>query len=265
MRESFWWCGVPNASSSEEGDTMKKRIRRFFALAPFLAVAAGIMLAPTVALGDPVEYLRICDIVPQPGYFYLPGTDICVNTSTNSAVQNTNGGIWEWRSPDSQRASVAAYQPECQGGELVKVADITSSGLTLNAYSRLETAHYPLNLRPGQYIASVIYTGGFNFSSSIITIENLHQSFCMFYYSSDGGYVPFGCLDSSSPATANGTWAFASDLPIPAPDVDQIYLVGAFGQLSESTPSVITIQGKLSVSMCVMNMPGGRGFASQRP
>jgi len=244
---------------------MKKTMRRFLALAPFLAVAAGIVVAPSVVLGAPVEYVRVCDIVAQPGYFYLPGTDFCVNTATNDAVQNTSGGIWEWRSPDNARTSVPANQPECAGGELVKIADITSSGLTLNAYSRLETAHYPLHLRPGQYIASVIYTGGFNFSSTIISIQNLHQSFCMFYYSSDGGYVPFGCLDSSSPATANASWAFAPDLPIPPPDADQIYLVGAFGQLSESTPSVITIQGMLSVSMCVMNAPGGRGFASQRP
>jgi len=244
---------------------MKKRVRGFFGARAVLGGRGRNHACPHCGVGEPVEYVKVCDIVTQPGYFYLPGTDFCVNTSTNDAVELTGGGIWEWRSPDNPRTSVPAYQPECVGGELVKIADITSSGLTLNAYSRLETAHYPLNVRPGQYIASVIYTGGFNFSSTIITIQGLHQSFCMFYYSSDGGYVPFGCLDSSSPATANASWAFAPDLPIPPADVDQIYLVGAFGQLSESTPSVITIQGKLSVSMCLINAPGGRGFASQRP
>ena len=116
MRESFGWRGVPNGSSSEEGDAMKKRIRRLLALAPFLAVAGGIMLAPTVVLASPVEYVKVCDIVPQPGYFYLPGTDFCVNTSTNDAVVNTLGGIWEWRSPDNPRTAVPANQPECEGG-----------------------------------------------------------------------------------------------------------------------------------------------------
>jgi hypothetical protein len=230
---------------------MTEIIRKFLALAPPLMLAAGIMIAPSVLRAEPVEYVMVCNLY-GPGFLYIPGTDICLNSSTNDARELMSTSIpWRWRIPDSARTAVTEHSPECDG-ELVNFGNVTSANLILNSYSRLETStRYALNLKPGQYIASVIYSGGFNFSSNTIAINNLDQTFCMYYYSSDQGYLPIGCLDSSSPATANAKWAFTPDRPIPATDADQVYLLGAFGQLQQTSPASFQIQGTLSISMCL--------------
>jgi hypothetical protein len=245
-RESIMEAGL------KKGRKMTERTLRPLAIARPLMVAAGIMIATMVLHAEPVEYVRVCSLFGA-GFSYLPGTDICVNTSTNDAREETGGGVWRWRIPDNPRTSLQDRWRDCDG-ELVKFGEVTSSGLVLNSYSRLETStRYPLNLKPGQYISSIIYSGGFNFSSSTISINNLDQTFCMYYYSSDEAYLPLGCLDSSSPATANASWAFTPDRPIPPPDADQIYLLGAFGQLQQTSPPSFQIQGTLSISFCVKN------------
>jgi hypothetical protein len=132
-----------------------------------ITIAATVMLSTANAL--PVEYVRVCSLY-GPGFFYLPGTDTCVNFATNDARQSTAGGTWYWRIPNSPRTLAPTPQDACEDGKLVKFADITSSDLTQNSYSRYETnTHYTPTLKPGQYIASVLYKGGFTTTQSLVS------------------------------------------------------------------------------------------------
>jgi hypothetical protein len=80
--------------------------------------------------------------------------------------------------PHNPRTWTPTPQAACPNGQLVNFGSISVSELTLNAYSRYETKHYPLTLNNGQYIASILYKGGF--TGTIGT-----GNFCMFYYYND--------------------------------------------------------------------------------
>ena len=200
---------------------MIARIRGIFGVAwrlttvVAIAIGATVVLRPSTATAqaDPVEYVKVCSLYGA-GFFYLPGTDICVNFENNDARQVTpsylvsdlpacpspnkivsdatdsdctagtapvGGGsqtcevacvsgdwqimgdgstTWRWRIPNNPRTWVSTPQAGCKGGQLVKFGDITGSGLTQNSYDRYETTtHYPLKLKQGQFIASVLYQG----------------------------------------------------------------------------------------------------------
>lgn len=47
-----------------------------------LATLAGAALVPTRAAAVPVEYVRICEIPGEVGWYYVPGTDTCFNAVT---------------------------------------------------------------------------------------------------------------------------------------------------------------------------------------
>ena len=177
-----------------------------------ITIAATVMLRPSSA--NAVEYVKVCSLYAE-SFFYLPGTDICVDLATADARQAAatslvsdlpacpspatfvsdatdttctagnapvGGGAtlcavacvsgdwqitgkasddnWRWRIPNNPGTWVPNPQAGCQGGQLVKFGDITGSDLTENPYSRYETTtRYPLNLKRGQYIASVLYQG----------------------------------------------------------------------------------------------------------
>ena len=213
---------------------MRARIRGIFAAAAHLTVvvasAATVILRPSTANAT-VDYVKICSLFGA-GFFYLPGTDICVNFEYNDAREAAAGTeylvselpptcsspstlvvsddtdsdctagsapvgggstscevacvsgawkiigdgftTWRWRIPNNPRTWVRTPQDGCQGGQLVKFGDINSSNLTLNAQSRYETnKHYPLNLKPGQYIASVLYKGGFTVPRNGYSVSSL--------------------------------------------------------------------------------------------
>ena len=153
---------------------MRTRIRGIFkvtrplTLVVAITIGATVMLRPANAL--PVEYVRICSVYGLPGFSYLPGTDTCVNIATNDARQQTAGGTWRWRIPNNPQTWVPAPKNACEDGKLVKFGDITGGDLTLNPFSRFETnTHFPLNLKDGQYIASVLYKGGFTTTESLVS------------------------------------------------------------------------------------------------
>ena len=126
-----------------------------------ITIAAAVMLRPSTANAVPVQYLKICSLYAA-AFFYLPGTDFCVDLATDDAKVPTAGGTWRWRLPNNPRTWVETPKDACRGGQLVKFGDITGSGLTQNSHSRWETTtHYPLRLKRQQYIASVLYKGGF--------------------------------------------------------------------------------------------------------
>jgi len=138
-----------------------------------IAIAAAIILRAPTANAQSVQFVKICSLYGE-GFFYLPGTDICVDFSENDAREPTAAGEWRWRIPNNPRTWVPTPQQGCQGGQLVTFGNITSSGLTLNADSRFETiTRYPLNLKQGQYIASVLYKGGFVIPPPQFTVSDL--------------------------------------------------------------------------------------------
>ena len=58
-----------------------------------LAVIAVIGVGTLPAWAAPVEYVRVCDTYGA-GYFYIPGTDVCMNANTGATKQQTSNGIY---------------------------------------------------------------------------------------------------------------------------------------------------------------------------
>jgi hypothetical protein len=218
-----------------------------------ITIAAGVVVKPSVAKAQPVEYVKICQTYSS-GYYFDPGTDVCVDPDINDAREQTAGGTWGWRTPNNPRTWASTPQAACLGGQLVPFGSITSSGLTQNAYSRYETAHVPLKLKSGQYIASVIYKGGFTGVGT--------GNFCMFYYYNDPtngpSYTALGCIDTAAQANVPASLTFTPDTPIPPippATTDQIYLLGANGEYWDAA-SAADIQGTLSVWLCLQHASG---------
>src|SRR5262245_26263980 len=169
-------------------------------LAVVVAIAAAtVMLGPSTAWA-PVEYVKICSSFGA-GFYYIPGTDVCLNTATNDAREATG---WRWRIPNNPREWAQAPGKACHG-QLVQFGGITGDDLTENDYSRYETkVHPPLQLKPGQYIDSVLYKGGFTGVG--------RGNFCIYYYYEDPidtpNYVPLGCIDTAPQATVPATLVF---------------------------------------------------------
>jgi len=160
--------------------TAMTKIQRIFPSAWRLSAMATIAIVAVATVGsfidaqaDAVEYVQICPVYGA-DFFYVPQTDICLNVVQNDAREVTSGGTWRWRVPNNPRTYSSLPQNGCQnGGTLVKFADINSSGLGVNSHARFETKNrYALNLH-AQYIASVLYKGGFTIPSLTFAVANL--------------------------------------------------------------------------------------------
>lgn len=57
----------------------------------FVAVSALMFLA-TPASAEPVEYVRVCDAFGT-GFFYIPGTETCVNPDTGETRKDSENGV----------------------------------------------------------------------------------------------------------------------------------------------------------------------------
>jgi len=266
---------------------------------------AGIVISrPSCALAAPVQYVKICNLYGD-GFFYFPGTNICVNVATNDARQinvagsypvsqlpncpyqnvfvtdatdssctpgNTPVGAgtsscevacvgggwqftgndnatWQWRMPNNTRTLAPNLAGSCQGGQLVKFGDISSSDLSQNARLRWQTSTpFRLNLRQGQYIGSVLYEGGFTGVG--------RGNFCIYYANlANPVFPPLGCIDTSSQA---GVAIFSPDVSIPPSSITSPYLVGANGDDWKVT-SAADIQGTLSIWLCLQGGHGQNG------
>jgi hypothetical protein len=84
-------------------------IRATFA---FLALVAGMSFFYRSATAGPVEYVRVCD-ADGAGYFFIPGTDTCVNANnivtTQSAVGSNTATAYQGVAISS--ALVAPFMP----------------------------------------------------------------------------------------------------------------------------------------------------------
>ncbi len=287
------------------------KLRKRALAAVFPALVAAIMFA-TIMLGpdnaNAVQYVKICSLYGA-GYYYIPGTDICLNTETNDARQasvlqydvadlpacpspnvfvddatdnnctaggtplgdgtafcevacvggawqftgNNTIGSWDWRIPNNPRTWTQTSAGACPGGQLVKFGDIDNSGLFQNSFRRYQTTtQYPLNLKPGQYIASVLYKGGFTNVAG-------RGNFCLYYYDPASASIapnygivfpPLGCLDTSSQAGLPAISVFSPDVPAPPSTIGAPALIGANGD-DWKAMSAQDIQGALSIWLCI--------------
>ena len=51
----------------------------------------AVIVAGLPAVGAPVEYVKICSLYGA-GFFYVPGTDVCMNAVTGETRWQTSGG-----------------------------------------------------------------------------------------------------------------------------------------------------------------------------
>jgi hypothetical protein len=197
-------------------------------------------------------------------FFYIPGTDICLNPATNDARVQTPASTWRYRIPNNPRRWVSDPHDACHDGNLVKFGDITNAGLTLNAHDRYETTtHY--RLKPGRYVQSVLYKGGF--TGPGVGLGN----FCLFYHVNDPTLgplysFPLGCIDTAAQANLPETLVYSPDLPIPPATFNLGDILGANGDLwSVPQPLQSQIQGTLSIWLCLQDAPGsGSGHSDDR-
>ena len=236
--------------------TMNSRRALSVGLRTLTLAAFALALALPCSAGQPVEYVKVCSLYGA-GFNYLPGTDVCVNAATNDARVQTAGGTWRWRLPSNPGTWAQNPKDSCDGGSLVKLGTFTNSNMSLNAKTRYQTDLLPLKLKRGQYIAKVLYEGGFT-----NTNDNGQGNFCMFYSWEDPTagtvYSPLGCMDTTSRASLPGTLGFVPDQPTP-PAVDStVSLVGANGNLWKLDPNT-TFSGWLTVSLCVGHSDQGHG------
>jgi hypothetical protein len=218
------------------------RVRRIGLLVAAWMLGAALLPTGSQA-GGPVEYVRIC---PDFGdeYYYLPGTDICVNPSTNDARQNTPAGTWRWRIPNNPIQWIQAPRKICRGGRLIEFGTLDSSNLALNAHNRLEAATMlPFSLADREYVSSVIYRGD---------LIGAAPEICMFYHYVDmvdgAVYQPLGCATAISNARHAALLSFAPDIQ-PPDTTNPLFLVGASGRLGTNLPELIT--GSLDIWLCI--------------
>jgi len=219
-----------------------------------IAIAATIMLKPTIANAqsdDPDNFVKICSLYGD-RFFYIPGTDTCLNPATNDARVQTQAGTWRYRIPNNPRRWVSNPQDACQDGNLVKFGDITNAGLTLNDHQRYETTtHY--RLKSGQYVQSVLYKGGF--TGTGVGLGN----FCLFYYAKNltigSPYsFPLGCIDTAAQANLPQTLVYSPDSPVPPANFNPADILGANGDLWQvPQPLQSQIQGTLTIWLCIQD------------
>lgn len=214
-----------------------------------LTAVGALTIAQSPANAAPVEYVKICSLYGA-GYYYIPGTDICLNDTTNDAREQTAGGTWEWREPNNSYTFVRP-NTACSDGRLVKLGEFSSSDLTIDPHGRFVTTNFPVKLGKHEFIKSVIYKGGF--TGTGVGAGN----FCIFYFFNDPttglNYQPLGCINTASFADMSTVLVFTPDVPVPPTPptpTDQISLLGANGELWDVT-SPSDIQGELKVWLCV--------------
>ena len=67
-------------------------MKRLLALSLLVLAAGPIAQAQAQAQAQAVEYVKVCDLYGA-FYYYLPGTDICVNANTGHTKKATEGGL----------------------------------------------------------------------------------------------------------------------------------------------------------------------------
>ncbi len=134
-----------------------------------LSLALGVGLICSAPRGYAVDYVKQCTQVgnqtPGPGFYYIPGTDSCFNPTTGEvlepiAISDTVAVVWKTLMPYPRGQWTTNPAQTCQGS-LVKVGSFKSTDFTPDAFLKLRTPPFSLQLQPSQMITGVIMQGGF--------------------------------------------------------------------------------------------------------
>ena len=112
-----------------------------------VAALSGLLLATSVH-AQPVEYVRVCDAYGT-GYFYIPGTETCVNANTGQTRRETIDGTEYGETEVSRRISALEQRMGIDTFDHIAVSNALQSpnlvagetfGLRLN-WGTAETSH----------------------------------------------------------------------------------------------------------------------------
>lgn len=189
-----------------------------------LAAVAWSISHAVHATADPV---RICAFFNEPGWYYIPETDICLNTATGETRQLTAYGTWRSLGTNTPGNWLAMPKVECIGGKLLKIGNFTSNDFRINDHGKYETAPINLALRPSEFISKVMIRGGFDVTST--------SRFCLSYMDSLGEYsVPLGCENTAQSMNQPAVFSFTPLLPLPPSTLTRpITLIGNSGNSGE--------------------------------
>jgi hypothetical protein len=228
----------------DKGEVMKQ------SFASFVSLVLGIGFLGIASPGHAaVEYVRICSLYGA-AFYYIPGTDICLNDRTGDARQQTVGGTWRSLVPYPEGKWVTNPVQDC-AGRLMTVGNFASTDFALNAWDRKETEPFRLTTRNGEFISKVVMSGGF-FDPRIPNRHGANgtDGFCVrsvdpnvAELQADGtsvslpygnGNLPIGCVANSR--IVNMTAAYSIAATSAYPNVDSTFLNGE--QTSISGPYV---------------------------
>lgn len=122
-------------------------------------LGAGLLAAATTGHAA-VEYVRICSIYGAQ-FFYIPGTDTCLNAATGDARQQTENGTWRSILPYPSGDWQTKPKDACGRGRLLTIGNFRSTDFTPNAWGKKQTQPVNLDLRTNEFVSRVIMSGGF--------------------------------------------------------------------------------------------------------
>lgn len=201
----------------------------------FIAI---LLIVPTLTLdAEPLEYVKVCDAYGA-GFFYVPGTDTCMNPTTGDSRRMTEGGVWRTTWPYPEGDWITRLKQDCKHGQIVHLGNFASTDFTLNPFAQKQTAAVPLNLAPSSFISRVYMSGGFydpRVSEARSGINN-NTAFCVRsvdpeeledFGGEDGpvnppyGGLPIGCIANSR--ILNMPAAYGINATAAYPSVDQFF------------------------------------------
>jgi hypothetical protein len=205
-------------------------------LLAFLAVSSNVAAQEEDPEG-PVDYVRVCSLYGS-GFFFIPGTEICMDPRSGDTRQATEGGVWRSRWPYPEGDWVRNTKQDCSEGEVVHIGDFHSTDFTLNQWLRKQTEPTPLNLTARYFVSRVYMSGGFydpRLSQSRSGV-NSSSGFCvrsvdpteMELQGGDPpfemnppfgtGFLPIGCVANSRIKGMPATYAISATASYPSVD-----------------------------------------------
>lgn len=205
------------------------------AIACVLAVCTGRPAPATAA----VEYVKVCSLYGA-GYYYIPGTDTCLNVRTGETKRATEAGLWSAQLTKTPGYWVKGPNRACSG-RVRTIGTYGPGNLTLNeAVGVYETTPSPFSLGKREYIAGVFMKGGFGDPA---------VGFCVSIRDSQGTSLVLGCQDQSLMQNTPATWKMIPFRSTPtASMVAPFYFVG--GNADTRWPDLPTT-GSVTLSACI--------------
>ena len=128
-------------------------------LSSVILVIGVLGIAPNGHAQGP-QYTKICSLYGA-GFYYIPGTDICIYPLTGDTRTVTTAGVWRSQLPYPEGDWVSDPAADCGRGKLVKIGTFKSTDFTVDAHGRKETPPFDLPLYTSQFISKVTMQGGF--------------------------------------------------------------------------------------------------------